>query len=140
MSEIISLHTLREAHAIDDTGGKLFVIPKIIIFQSKPTVDIITHGVGETTDTVNYKSKVCGYIASVYGDPVNEIRSRIEQIQHDNKEVNIVGYFNNRFKGRLVGISFDAYSFIDDENGPHTGWIKVIALDYRLEPIKDSTK
>lgn len=133
-------HTLSEVSAIDGRGVKLFTVPKIVVFTSKVTADILGYGIRNVTDTITVETKVRGYIASIYGDQAYELDRCVQQILNDNKEINIVGYLNNRMQGQLIGVSIEASSFIDDEKGPHTGWIKVIADDYTLSRIKDKIK
>ena len=133
-------HTLREASAIDDKGEKLFTIPKILVFQSKTIIDIIGHGIRNIVETIELESKVYGYIVSIYGDQAYMLNQCIQQIQYDNKEISIVGYLNNRIEGRLTRVSVAASSFINDQKGPHTGWIKIIGNDYKLSNVQDKIK
>lgn len=131
--------TLMEAAANDDRGEKLFVVPKILVIQSKEIIGIGTIG-SRNSKTVNFESQVSGYIPSVYGEQAYELERCFQRLRIDCKEINIVGNLKNKSCGNLTGVSIDQYSFLDDENGPHTGWIKVVAKGYRVEPGKNKTK
>lgn len=127
--------TLMEAKAVDDIGKELFSVPKILVFHSKETVNMGIIGSREVKKIFNFE-QVQGYIPSVYGKQAFELDLCVHQLLIKHKEINIVGYLKNRAVGQLIGVLIDSSLFHNDENGPHTGWIKVIARDYRVEPVK----
>lgn len=131
---------LRETCATEENGNKLFSVPTILVFRSEKFVNLYRYGTLTVADTVNIESNIRGYIPPVYGDKAYELDRVVQQLLINPKEINIAGYFNNRVKGRLMGVSVASSSFIDDENGPHTSWIKVIAKSYKVEPVKDKVK
>ncbi len=123
--------TLMEAIAIDDGGNKLFAVPKIFVFRSKEKVVIGTIG-SHDVKTFNIDSQVQGYIPSVYGDQAYELDRCVQKLH---KEINIIGNLKNKFCGNLTGVLIDSYRFLNDEKCPHTGWIKIIAKSYKVEPV-----
>lgn len=121
--------TLFEALATNDKGEKLFVVPKILVFCSKENIGIGNIG-SRNSRTVNFESQVSGYIPSIYGDQAYELDRCVQNLH---KEINIVGNLKNKSRGNLTGVLIDSYRFLDDENGPHTSWIRVVAKSYRVE-------
>ncbi len=131
--------TLMKAIATDDRGNELFAVPKILVFLSKETVDIGTIG-SRDVKTLNIDSQVHGYIPSVYSKHAPELDLCIGQIKRDCMEIDIKGYLKNNARGQLKRARIVFSSYLNDKNGPHTGWIKVIANEYQTEIIKDKTK
>lgn len=131
--------TLMKAIATDDKGNKLFAVPKIFVFRSKEKVVIGTIG-SRNVKTFGFDSQVQGYIPSVYGMEAPELDLCVGQLIKASKEIDIVGYLKNRARGLLKGVLIGSSSYLNDENGPHTGWIKIIVKSYEVEPVKDKTK
>ncbi|MDO9098546.1 MAG: hypothetical protein Q7U60_10555 [Candidatus Methanoperedens sp.] len=131
--------TLMKAIATDDRGNELFAVPKILVFISKEIVDIGAIG-SRDVKTLNIDSQVHGYIPSVYSKHAPELDLCIGQIKRDCMEIDIVGYLKNGARGQLNGAKIGSSKYFNDENGPHTGWIKVVAKGYKVEPLKDKTK
>ncbi len=124
---------LMEAKAVDDRGRDLFAVPKILVFHSKETVNIGIIGSRYLRKEINFE-QVQGYIPSVYGEQALRLNYCVHRFKH--KELKIVGYLKNRAVGQLIGVLIDSSLLLNDENGPHTGWIKVVARAYRVEPVK----
>lgn len=131
--------TLIEASVTNEEEEKLFVIPKILIFRSEKTISIGNIG-SRNSKTVNVESNVGGYIPSVYGIKAPELHLCVQQLLINRKEINIAGYLKNGARGQLKGVLIESLSYLNDENGPHTGWIKVVAKGYKVEPVKDKNK
>lgn len=131
--------TLTKTLAFDDRGNELFAVPKILVFLSKETVDIGSIG-SRNVKTFNGNSQVQGYIPSVYGIEAPKLDLYVGQLIKARKEINIVGYLKRRARGQLKGVLIGSSSYLNDENGPHTGWIKINVTSYKVEPVKDITK
>jgi len=131
--------TLMKVLAIDENGKELFAVPKILVFRSKETMDIGTIG-SRDVKNFNFESQVNCYIPSVYGKYAPELDFCVGQIIRGRMEIDIKGDIKNNARGQLKRAKIYNSPYLNDDNGPHTGWIKIIAKEFIIEHVNDKTK